>query len=218
MVTAPADICLVRTCQTGVLVALYAVAEQQDNPPSTEETVMPSTPKTRTGRTRRVLLRLTFGALALIAVVATVGTLTTTNVVTVTRTTTASADAIWNLWADVPNRTRWDSDLEWARINGPFQHGATGHVKLNDQPARAFEIIECEPTSRYTDRFFLPLGTSMDWHHTITELGDGRREVTFRVEVTGPIALTVALIAGNILNDDLPAAVEQLTTLAERAH
>lgn len=178
---------------------------------------MAATTKTRTGRIRRVLLRLTVGALALIAVVATVGTLTTTNVVTVTRTTTASADAIWNLWADVPHRTRWDTDLEWARINGPFQQGATGEVKLTDQPVRAFEVIGYHPTNGYTDRFFLPLDTSMDWHHTITELGDGRRDVTFRVEVTGPTALVVALIAGNILNDDLPATVERLTTFADRA-
>lgn len=173
---------------------------------------MPTTTKTKT---RRVLLRPAVGALVLLAVLGTLGTLTTTNVVTVTRTTTASPDMIWMLWADVPNRTRWDSDLEWARIDGSFQHGATGEVKVKDQPVRAFEIIEYEPTSRYTDRFFLPLGTSMDWHHTINELGDGRREVTFRVEVTGPTALVVALIAGNILNDELPATVERLTTLAE---
>lgn len=81
---------------------------------------MAATTKTRTGRIRRVLLRLTVGALALVAVIATVGTLTTTNVATVTRTTTASAD-------------------------GPFQHGATSEVKVNDQPARTFEIIEYSP-------------------------------------------------------------------------
>ena len=34
------------------------------------------------------------------------------HVITVTRRTAATPQAIWWLWADVPNRTRWDDALE----------------------------------------------------------------------------------------------------------
>lgn len=173
--------------------------------------------RTTTKGTRRVLARLGLGVLAASAAVAAVGALTTTQVATVARTTTASPEAIWNLWADVPKRTRWDSGLVWARIDGPFQQGATGEVRLKDQPTRRFEVVDARPPNRYTDRFFLPVGTSMDWHHSIDELGGNRRRVTFRVEVTGPTALILAPIAKSILGDELPQTVDRLTAVAEDA-
>jgi hypothetical protein len=34
------------------------------------------------------------------------------DVITVTRRTAAKPEANWGLWADVPNRTRWDDALQ----------------------------------------------------------------------------------------------------------
>ena len=45
------------------------------------------------------------------------------HVITVTRRTAATPEAIWRLWADVPNRTRWDDALERITLEGPFQSG-----------------------------------------------------------------------------------------------
>ena len=137
-------------------------------------------------------------------------------VIEVTRETTATREQIWKLWADVPDRTRWDAGLEYATLNGPFQTGSTGEVKLEGQPARKFLITYCEPLEGYTDRFFLPLYGKMDWHHTIEETKGGR-EVTFRVEVSGPSALILAPIMRKILQDDLPPTVDKLVSLAEEA-
>ncbi len=75
-------------------------------------------------------------------------------VIEVTRKTTATREQVWELWADVPNRTRWDADLEYTRLDGPFQTGSTGEVKLKGQPAGKFLITYCEPLEGYTDRFF----------------------------------------------------------------
>ena len=156
---------------------------------------------------------------ALVAVVvsgAIVGSTTSVPVIEVTRKTTATREQVWELWADVPDRTRWDADLEYARLDGPFKAGSTGEVKLEGQPAREFLIIYCEPLEGYTDRFFLPLYGKMDWHHTIRET-EGGREVTFKIEVSGPSALILAPIMRDILKDDLPPTVEKLISLAERA-
>ena len=49
----------------------------------------------------------------------------------------------------------------------------------------------------YTERFFLPFYGKMGWHHTIRETKDGR-EVTFKIEVSGPSALILAPIMRNI--------------------
>jgi hypothetical protein len=168
-------------------------------------------------RRTKVALGVAAGVVLMTTGLAVVGASRTTDVLTVSRTTTASAQAIWNLWADVPNRTSWDDALEWARIDGPFEQDTTGEVKLRDQPSARFEIIECSPMTRYTDRFFLPLGTTMDWRHSIEERGAGTREVTFHIVVKGPTSLVLAQVLRHILEEELPATVDKLVTLAERS-
>jgi hypothetical protein len=135
----------------------------------------------------------------------------------VSRTTTASPEAIWDLWADVANRTRWDDGLEGARIDGPFQEGASGEVKLRGQPPRRFEVIEYQPMRRYTDRSFLPLGTTMDWHHSVDERGHNQRQVTFRIVAKGPTSLVLAPVLRRILDREPPETVDKLIKLAEHS-
>ena len=145
-----------------------------------------------------------------------VGTTTSIAVIEVKRETIGTREQIWKLWADVPNRTRWDRDLEYAKLDGPFRTGSRGEVKLRGQLPRKFLIIHCEPLEGYTDRFYLPFYGKMDWHHTIKETGGGR-EVAFRIEVSGPAALILAPIMRNILRDGLPPSVDKLVSLAEEA-
>jgi len=138
------------------------------------------------------------------------------HVITVARKTTALPENIWKLWADVPNRTSWDDSLEYAKLEGSFQSGAVGRIKLKNQPERKFEILDCIPLQRYTDRFFLPMGGKMDWVHTITKT-EGGLIITFDVSVFGPTSLILGLIMKSILSGVLPPTVEKLIALAERA-
>jgi hypothetical protein len=157
------------------------------------------------------------GALGVVAAAAAVvGATTSVPVIEVKKETMAPGERVWELWADVPNRTRWDEGLEYARLDGPFREGETGEVKLKGQPARSFLITRCEPMEGYTDRFFLPLGGEMDWHHSMRKT-DGGLEVAFKVEVSGPTALILAPVMKGILREELPSTVDELVALAERA-
>lgn len=138
------------------------------------------------------------------------------HVITVTRRTTAPPENIWQLWADVPNRTSRDDSLEYAKLEGPFQSGAIGRIKLKGQPERNFQILDCLPLQKYTDRFFLPMSGKMDWVHSITKMGDDYM-ITFDVSVFGPTSLMLALIMKSILRRELPVTVEKLVSLAESA-
>jgi len=138
-------------------------------------------------------------------------------VIKITRKTTAKPEAIWELWANVPGRTRWDDSLEHIKIDSEFKSGAFGAVKLKGQPERKFEILDCTPMTRYTDRFFLPMGGKMDWIHTINELGDGSREVTFDVSVSGPTSFILGPIMKKVLKSALPPTVDKLVAVAEQA-
>jgi uncharacterized protein YndB with AHSA1/START domain len=138
------------------------------------------------------------------------------HVITVTRTTAASPDAVWNLFADYAGRTSWDEGLERITVDpgAAFRAGVTGTVKLKGQPARRFEILECDPVQRYTDRFFLPMGGKMDWVHTLRQIDEGT-EVGFDVSVSGPTAFLLGPIMRKILAKDLPPTVDKLVLLAE---
>lgn len=133
-------------------------------------------------------------------------------VFTVTRTTTAAPEVIWGLFADVAGRVRWDGALE--SIEGSFELGGRGSVKLKGQPERTWEIIECVRLQRYTDRFFLPLGGRMDWVHRIEASGDGCA-VTFDISVGGPTAVILRPIMRAILSRELPPTVDKLVAVAE---
>lgn len=153
--------------------------------------------------------------LVLVGAVAGIGSLRTTHVITVSRTTTASPEAIWALWANVPGRVRWDEGLDHISIDGPFEPGARGRVQVTGQGARSYEVIAVEPNRAYTDRIALPLGSHSDWRHTITDNGDGTRTVTFRVDTTGPVSLASAVVLDQVLSDELPPTVDRLVDLAE---
>src|SRR5689334_4378237 len=134
----------------------------------------------------KMLIRGSAGTAVIAAAVAARGKLRTTRLIAVTRQTAAEPEHIWPLWEDVAARVRCDAGLYGLRLDeGPLAPGATGHLKLTGQSAVRFDIIECDPMRRYTDRFSLPGGTFMDWEHTIEDRGDGTREVTFRVVVKG---------------------------------
>jgi uncharacterized protein YndB with AHSA1/START domain len=137
------------------------------------------------------------------------------HVITVTRRTTAKPEAIWRLWADVPNRTRWDNSLERITLQGPFQPGAAGIVKLRGQPERKFKVVDTVPPRAYTDRFFLPLGGKMDWAHSISDV-DGERSVTFNISITGPTSPLLAPMLKRILRRELPSTLSKLIALAEQ--
>jgi len=125
-------------------------------------------------------------------------------------------EAVWELWADVPNRTRWDHSLEDISVEGPFQRGATGFAKLKGQPERAFEVLDCDPLRAYTERFFLPMRGRMDWAHEIREVDD-ERDVTFDASIHGPrFTPSCAGLEERILRRELPPTVDRLIALAEQ--
>jgi Polyketide cyclase / dehydrase and lipid transport len=165
---------------------------------------------------KKAILVAASAAVVLAGAVAITGSVRTTHILTVTRTTSATSEAVWQQWEDVPNRTRWDQGLEWARIDGAFVGGTRGEVKLKGQPPRQFEILEARRPTTYTDRFFLPVGAQMDWSHTVEDVGDNQRQVAFRIEVRGPTSLLLTPILKHILSGEIPATVDKLVETAEQ--
>ncbi len=54
--------------------------------------------------------------------------------VTHTEITTASPEAIWALWENVPGWIQWDEGLEAIQLDGPFAVGTPGKIRPTGGP------------------------------------------------------------------------------------
>lgn len=130
------------------------------------------------------------------------------------RTTRASAEAIWNLWADVPHWNTWDSSVKHARLDGVFQVGATGILKPINGPSSRFMIRECAVHRRFVSETKLPL-CRMAFVHEL-EQRDDALHVCHRIEMRGPLTVIFSRLIGRALANDLPRALDTLIEKAEQ--
>ena len=119
------------------------------------------------------LRNLFMGIVGIIIIIVLIGTLNSIKIIEAEQIShNATLEQLWKLW-DFDQRKAWDSSLDWVEADGRFELGQTGLLKLKEQPPRKFEIIEFEVNRVYTDRFYLPLGSKMDWRHTLEKTGKG---------------------------------------------
>jgi len=56
----------------------------------------------------------------------------------------------------------------------------------------------------------------MDWFHSVEDVADNQRQVTFRIEISGPTSLVLTPILKHILAGEIPATVDKLVEIAKR--
>lgn len=134
----------------------------------------------------------------------------------VTRKTTATKEQIWELWADVPNWSVWDKEVETSELFGGFKKGTKGVLKPAGGPKTKFEMTECTNFKSFTDRSFLPF-CKMDFIHSITEINGGI-EITHKVVMTGFLTFLFSKVIGSKIEVGLPVAVEELIKIAEKTN
>lgn len=120
---------------------------------------------------------------------------------------------IWCLWADVNNWPRWQNDLDYCKMEGPFEVG--NYFLLKPKGVKPVKIVftEIETGKKFTDctNFF---GAKMYDTHTIEEIPEGIK-LTSTLVVTGPLKwLWVKLVAQNVA-DSAPKEMEALVKFAQ---
>jgi hypothetical protein len=124
--------------------------------------------------------------------------------------TTASTQAVWDLWHDVSRWTAWDTSLESVELEGPFAVGSSGTMVIPGQPPIAFTLTDVRQGEGFTDETTIP-GALLRFDHAVAPLADGRALVTHRVEIEGPAAQEL----GPMVTEDVPDAMAALVKLAE---
>ncbi len=128
--------------------------------------------------------------------------------------TRARPEEVWKLWADAPGWSRWDEDVLWCRLDGPFAAGTRGEMKPRGGPRVKFQILDARPGHGFTDRSYLPL-CKLDFSHRIEPAAGGGLRLTHQVCFSGPLAFLFGRVIGAKIRAGLPHAVEKLARLAE---
>jgi hypothetical protein len=123
--------------------------------------------------------------------------------------TTASTQAVWALWSDPGTWSAWDPAVEEVTIDGPFETGARGTMRLRGGIEAPVLLETVEAGSRYVDELAIgELTIRIDHEVRPTEAG---AEVTVSTVVSGPGAEDV----GAMVVADAPAALAALVAEAE---
>ncbi len=112
----------------------------------------------------------------------------------------AGPDAVWKLWTDVARWPEWDVSKEVARLDGPFEPGASGWAKQRGNLGGSFTITAVEPGRRWVTECPLPLGKVI-FEHLLEPAAQGRVRVVKRAEVHGGLGSLLWLLAPRMRRD-----------------
>lgn len=127
--------------------------------------------------------------------------------------TTASPEAIWEIWQDVTNWNTWDHGIEFSTIDGPFKAGTTGTLKPKGGPLVHTKLTVVEPKKLFIDEAKLTFARIIV-SHFLTE-SNGKTHVTHQIEMTGTFAFFFAFVIGRNMKKNLPQEMEAMIKKAE---
>ncbi len=131
-----------------------------------------------------------------------------------TVSTEAGPDQIWSLWQDVSSWPSWDSEIDWARLEGPFICGTNGRMKPRGGPEVAFKLTEVTPGASFSDTAQLPLTRVVFAHHYLPKDEGQPARICHTVTMNGWLAPLFARVIGSQIKKHLRSAME---TLSEQA-
>ncbi|MEO5672565.1 MAG: SRPBCC family protein [Ramlibacter sp.] len=119
-----------------------------------------------------------------------------------------SAAQVWKVWSDVDRWHLWQDDIEFARMNGPFESGGSFKFKPKGGPNLTLELSEVRPGEMFVDITRFPLARMVD-SHEIIKRGDAL-EIKTTVRMEGPLAFLWRKLVGEDVVKSLPAQTDNL--------
>jgi len=126
--------------------------------------------------------------------------------------TKATPMQIWRVWQDVDNWKKWDRDIELSRIEGPFQTGTTGATKFVGTPPFKTLLTQVEPLKLVVQEAYLSYAKVVSYQ-SMSQVA-GKTQVTFQVEIRGPLSLFFACMLGRFIKRKIPPEMEEMTKRA----
>jgi uncharacterized protein YndB with AHSA1/START domain len=128
--------------------------------------------------------------------------------------TSATPDAVWQHWSDMPQWPVWNDGIEKITVDGPFEVGTTFTMTPpGDDPIR-LRLAEIVPGEMFTDEMDGGDFVVRTEHRLQAAAGGGTR-IIYRTQITGPAADQVGPELGPAITADFPQVLTALIKLAE---
>ncbi len=124
--------------------------------------------------------------------------------------TSASPEAIWRLFSDVPGWKNWNPGVERIEIHGPFAAGTTFEMTPPGQETITSVLVEVREPVLFVDETRVD-NLVVRVAHRIEPMPSGRNRVVYAVEAAGPGCSEI----GPMVSSDFPEVLKGLAALAE---
>jgi len=131
-----------------------------------------------------------------------------------TVTNDVTREQLWKLFADVNNWHNWDSNIEFAKIEGKFEAGNQFILRPKGGPNVKIYLTETVENRKYIDVTKFPLAKMYD-EHLFEDTPEGVK-ITNTIWVTGLLSfIWIKLVAQKIV-DDTPADMQKQIAAAKK--
>lgn len=121
--------------------------------------------------------------------------------------TNVAPQAIWQAWSDVERWPEWNSDIARIELSGPFAVGSTIAMTPHEQDTVDLRIAQVEEGELFVDEAMVA-GTTVRTLHRIDRLDDGRVQVVYHLEASGPAAEEIGPAISADFDETLAALIE----------
>jgi hypothetical protein len=115
---------------------------------------------------------------------------------------------IWRIWQDVENWKNWDQEIELSRIDGPFQAGTAGCTKFVGTPLFKTLLTQVEPFRLVVQEAYLSFAKVISYQ-SMSQVA-GKTQVTFQVEIRGPLSFFFACMLGRFIKKKIPLEMDEM--------
>jgi uncharacterized protein YndB with AHSA1/START domain len=123
--------------------------------------------------------------------------------------TDVAPQAIWQAWTDVERWPEWNADIGRIELSGPFAVGSTIAMTSHEQDNVELRIAQVEEGELFVDEADVA-GTTVRTLHRIDRLGEGRVQVVYRLEASGPAAEEIGPAISADFDETLAALVRHV--------
>jgi len=123
------------------------------------------------------------------------------------------AEQVWKIWTDVNQWNIWQSDIEWAKLDGEFKVGNTFLLKPKGSPKVRIEILSSEINKSFTDLTRFPLAKMYGVHEFIHH-GE-ELEIRTTMSIKGPLSFLWRKLVAEGVADGMETQTDSLIKRAE---
>lgn len=118
------------------------------------------------------------------------------------------AQDVWPVWTDINAWHTWQSDIEYAKLDGVFEVGNQFTLKPKGAPAVRISLIEVEENKVFTDQTKFPFAT-MFGKHEFMQHGDDL-DIKTTIHIQGLLGFVWRKIVAEDVAQSMPEQTENL--------